>query len=291
MPKPPSPDEFSKINFVVNYALLGCTPPFSLFVEFAREPAADLAHLLLVPDFKDIAEAIFEPKKQRQRRAGRRGRKRRRRFSFPDTSDMIGQRVRATLNPFDVFKLSPVRYLFILNNIVDAVNITVALVDGFSSIFYEGLLGVITVDKLNCRELSRLVRENTAPQSTGGAGPAIWPVFLPNVIARQDFLSDDTFCRLPDKDYVVVYTASVQAINPSPGRGASVALGTSGNTKVAQSSFVPTESGEVVDLDVSHTFSAGQTCAWGLGSRVGGHRVLASRVVAYSVADLPFPWS
>jgi len=290
MPRPPKPDSFSQINFVVNYALLGCTPPTALFVEFAKEPKDDLAALILLPDLQDIGQGIFEPKKGRRRRPGRRGRKNRRRIPFPDTSDLIAQRVRARLNPFDIFRLSPVRYLFPLINLYEGVTFTVALVEGFTGIFYEGLLGVITVDPLNCRELARLKREQVNLLVAPGAGPPIWPINCNDLVAVQDFSTGPAFCTLADKDFVAVFSCQVQSTSPRPGEGCRAALGTSGNTFREQSSFIPTEDGEWHTLDVSADFSAGENCVWGIGNRFGGHRVRNANVLAYSTADFPWPW-
>lgn len=290
MPRPAKPDSFSQINFVVNYALLGCTPPSALFVEFAKEPKNDLAALILLPDLQDIGQVIFEPKKERKRRPGRRGRKNRRRFNFPDTSDMIGTRARSILNPFDVIRLSPVRYLFPLINLYEGVTFTVALIEGFTGIFYEGLLGVITVDPFNCRELSRLKREQNSFQVAPGVGPPIWSVFLNDLVASQDFQSENAFCFLADKSYVAVFSCQVRSTSPRPGEGARAALGTSGNNIREQSSFISTEDGEWHTLDVSADFAAGETCVWGIGNRFGGHQVRNANILAYSTADFPWPW-
>jgi len=291
MPRPPKPDSFSQINFITNFFLVGCAPNDWAFIEFAQEPAQDLAWLILVPEPFDIGQEIFDPKKGRGRRPGRRGRKRRRTVAIPDAAEIIGQRVRGTINPGNIIKYSPVRYAFPLLNLVEGVAISVAVIEGLTGVFYEGLLGVIKIDRSNCKELDRIARSRDTVGTFGGAGPPIEAVGLPDVDFVRNFGSSDFSVINTDKDYTIAFSATLEATQDDHRYEASVALGTNSTTKRAQSSIVPMANRRAFTFDVAADFKAGEQAVWGIGDRFGFYRIREANILAYSTADFPFPWT
>lgn len=288
MPKPPNPTFFDKVNFITNYALLGCTPPFFLFIECAQEPAQDLLLLLIAPDLEDIGQAIFEPKKGRRRNPGRHGRKKGRGLKFPDTSEMIGQRVRGIINPGDVIRLSPLRYLFPLLNIYEGINFFAAVMEGVTDVFFEGILGVISIDRNNCKDLGRFVREIGEPLLAGGAGAPFFPVEHRIPIAERDFPNSQIIAFNRNKDSTVHLAMTLRPTSPVAGAEVCLALATTDGRIRYQSRthrFAGTES---VTLDVTGDFRKGETFSWGLGPRNGFFLCTSGRVFGYTLAELPW---
>jgi len=157
-PRFPQWRDLTAVNFVTEAFLVGCSPHLGLFLEFAKEPAKDLALFLIVPEAFDIAQAIFQPKKGRRTKPGRHGRKRPGTPGMPNADDIIGGKVRAVLNPYDAFKLTPFRYVFPLYNLYEGVNFGVAVVEGLIDVVYEGTLGALLMRPNYCRDFGRLYR-------------------------------------------------------------------------------------------------------------------------------------
>lgn len=290
MPRPPNPNSFTQINFVVNYALLGCTPPFWVFIECAKEPAKDLFLLLILPDPIDIGQAIFEPEKGRKRKPARHGRKKGRGVKFPDTSDMIGQRARGVLNPGDAIKYSPVRRLFPIINAVEAVGITTAVLEGLSQVGYDGVLGAFKLDPSDCLDLDFVQRESDFQKAQGGAGPPIDAFPLPQLIKNVGFVQSQLSVLNTDKPYTANISVTLRPNTFTPEDKVSVALGTDVFTKRAQSSVVTFNGQETKTIDVSADFEAGETCVWGLGERFGFFQIIEARFVAFSNNGFPWNW-
>ena len=290
MPRPPGLNPFQEINFITNYYLIGCTPDFWLFVEFAKEPAQDLLMLLLLPDLQDIGQEIFDPKKGRRRRPGRHGRKSRRRIGFPDTSSMIGQKVRGTINPANVVKYTPLRYVFPVVNIIEGVTFTAAVIEGVSSTLYSGHLGNISVDRNECKELDRIRRYDETPQTQGGSGPPLDPIILRKLDFVRNFQSNNSFIRHATKPYTVAFSMLVTPTQDLQNMHATIALGDGGtNVKYTGDNFT-FQFGDVRRMTVSGDYEAGETCNFGFGDRFGFYRVLSAEILAYTTADFPWPW-
>lgn len=290
MPKPPNPSAFDQLNFIVNYYLIGCTPDFWLFIEFAKEPAEDLLLLLLLPDLEDIGQAIFEPKKGRKRKPGRHGRKKRRGIGIPDTSDIIGQKARGAINPADVFKYSPVRRVFPLYNLVEGVNFGAAVVEGVTDTFYQGHLGNISVNRNDCQELDRIQRSDDTPQVQGGSGPPLDPILLRDLDFVRNFGSGNMFIRHDTKPYTVSFNMVVQPTQEDPDNHASAALGSGGTQIKYQGNRNDFAGLETRTLRINGDYEAGEVCNFGFGERFGFYRVLSASILAYTTADFPWPW-
>lgn len=290
MPRPPDIDDFAKVNFIVNYLLMGCSPPFFLFCEFAREPTEELALLFMLPDFTDIGQAIFDPKKGRRRKPARHGRKKPRRRGFPDPSDLIGQRARGVLNPGNALNFGPVNKAFRIWNAYEGIAIAAAVLDGVTSIGYEGLLGVLTIDPTHCREFARLVARDDSVWLTGGAAPPVIPVDIDHVEVSVGFIYAQSGCRLDASDYHVNYRQVVHNGDPTESIEVSIALGVPGQGARWQSTVRTLGPGETVVMNIDGAFAAGELCEWGCGQHLGFPVFLSREVVAFGKSDIPWPW-
>lgn len=290
MPRPPNPNSFTQINFIVNYALLGCTPPFWLFVESAKEPAQDLLLLLILPDPVDIGQAIFEPGKGRRRNPARHGRKKGRGVRFPDTSDMIGKRARAILNPGDAIKYSPVRRLFPIVNAIEGLNFGVAVIEGLSQVGFDGLLGSFKLDPSSCDDLEIVQREAEFQQAQGGAGPPIDAIPLVKLVKNVGFIQSFLSVTNTDRPFTANISVTLRPNTWTPQDKVSVALGPNVFDIRAQSSVVTFNGQETKTIDVSADFEAGETCVWGLGERFGFFQILEARFLAFANDGFPWNW-
>lgn len=288
MPRIPNPNEFSQINFITNYFLMGCSPPTAAFFEFAKEPAKDLAFLLLAPDLQDIGQEAIDPRKGRRRNPGRHGRKSRRFRGLPDTSALIGQRLNRSANIGAAIRLTPLRWILPLYNIYEGVAFSVAVLEGVTDIFYTGILGVVTIDDNECNDLDRFRRESDRVITAGGATPPIDSIRVDRLVNNKGFMQTNRTCMNVSDKYIVTFAVTLQAINPQDDYEVSVALGPSAFDRRYQSRVRATPDDRIITLDVAGEFEAGEQCIWGLGKKKGFFRILAANVLGYSVAD--WPW-
>lgn len=290
MPQPPNIDPSGKLNFVTNYLLMGCTPPSFLFLNTATPPIHALTLLFLLPDFTDIGQAILDPRGGRRRKPGRHGRKKRRKGGFPDPSDLIGQKGRGVLNPHNALKFGPVSFAFRIWNAYELAAFTAAIAEGVTDIGYEGLLGVFEVDPNHCQEFGRLVKEDDVPQLAGGAGPPIWPIDIDNVIVNHGFNEWDTGCTNQFSDFVVYCRMVVHNGASANTCRAQVGLEKVGTDERFLSREVTLNPGESEILEVSGDFERFDQCGWGIGNRADNPLVLSREIVAFSKADIPWPF-
>jgi hypothetical protein len=289
MPRPANPDEFAQINFITNYYLLGCSPPTAAFFEFAREPTEDLAFLLFAPDLFDIGQEILDPSKGRRRKPARHGRKRPRFPGLPDTSAMIGGRLNRAANIGAAIRLTPLRWILPLWNIYEGVTFTVAVLEGVTDIFFTGILGVVTIDNNNCKDLDLLRRSRDTIQVIGGRGPPVLPINLPILDKNKGFMQTQSICRHTTKPYEVMFQARMKNRFGDPDYGMALALHNLTTGEIHESRYKEVPGTNIIDFDVSAQFGPNEVCSWGVGTRLGFFEVIEANVIAYSLAD--FPWN
>lgn len=286
MPKPPNFDGLTDLKFITNYALLGCVPPQHLIVEFSQEPLLDLALLFLEPDIEDIAQAVLQPGGGRKRRPGRHGRKSGRSSGFPDPSDMIGAKVRGVVNPYDALNFGPIRRVWRVYDVYEGINFTAAVLDGITDVGFDTLWGVFDVSPGHCREFARLGKHDDDIQIVAGAGPPLSTFGCSSIDFNVDFQTGPFGARCPDYEYQLAIRAVIRG---RPGTGniqGKLALGTDGNTILAESSPYEIEPGEVVTREVSITMPANEWIYWGISDRSSGVDILRSDVLAFRNVDV-----
>lgn len=275
MPPPPRIGDLDKVNFVVNYFLQGCVPPFWLFIECAKEPAEDLLLLLLLPDLTDIVQAMFNPGGQRHRRPGRHGRKSGRGVGFPDTSDLVGERIRATVNPHNALDFGPTRKLFKLINVYEGVAFSAAVLEGVTDTAFGGLLGVLSTHPENCPTMGYFNR-NQGGISYILAPVQPWnPMNAPVLVSSHLFTTSDGH-RAIDHGfrYIACLAATVYNWDIEPMHGIEIALADiDGNIRVKKGPY-SLGVGETLSINCSTSFGPHEACTWLARSEYGNPLVL-----------------
>jgi hypothetical protein len=292
MPKPPNIDDLDKVNFIVNYALVGCAPPFWLFIDLAKEPAGELALLLLAPDIPDIVQTVLQPGGARGRDKGRHGRKspsqrqRRRPSRFPDTSELFGQKIRSVINPYDALDFAPTRFAFRLINITEGIAITAAVLGKLTDILFDPLYGIVTINPDFCREFSRISKTKSAPQLIGGGGSADRAFHIDHVEVNVGFVNQTLFTSTGTGDFNLAWRATVY----NPGlegdvtvRGLVKNLTTGETFEGFGSTIAPFRA---TSINAHGNAKKGEELAWQIRLEYGFAEVTEAEVLAYKDTTL-----
>lgn len=290
MPRPPDWDGLFDLKFITNYALIGCDVDPWLFLEFSHEPAEDLLLLFIVPDLSDIVQAIFLPKGQRGRKAARHGRKKRPGFGLPDPSDVIGQGVRAHVNPGDALNFGPIRMASKVFNSVELLNYTVAVAEGLTTTGFEGLWGPLNVDHNLCLDLDRLERHDVPGGPIGGPGGTVDPIPMDVLTMNHGFFDGRFGTTCINGPFALAF--NVVASFDFPG-DAHITFGLWDEVgqlyDVSQTFYV--SQGQTVSASLYADVPAGKQCFWGCASPRAGYFTLRdATVIAFGLADWPWPW-
>lgn len=281
MPKAP---DFSFINsfaYISNYYLAGCFQPRWLVVDFVKEPALDLLLLFLIPDVEDIAQAIVDPRKAHNEKKGRHGTRRRAGFGIPDISELIGESVRAEVNPNGFWNISPTRKLFEIWNRYELVTFTYAIVDGVTDIWFANLYGMATVYPEHCVEFPRLARTTNFQNTVAGAGPPMTPVGLEVERFNTDF-GDGVFGTTTDAGkWTITAKITVQALSIGTTVFGSLAFGHDSFDIVDESQYWELETGEIAHRELTYQADADEFIGWGISNRVGAVKVLDFELIAF----------
>jgi hypothetical protein len=288
MARPARPDEFQQINFITNFYLLGCNPPLAAIFEFAREPLQELAFFIFTPDLFDIAQETIAPTRGRRRKPARHGRKRKRGPGLPDTSAMIGGRLNKAARIGQATQLTPLRWMLPLFNIWEGTMFTVAVVEGLTNSFFEGVLGVVTIGEENCEELDICLREPLAFNTVGGAGPNIDIVPMNFLIRNQGFLTSPTSLQNLNNDYIVYFSLKYQARTGLKDKFYSLALGPDAVTRRYETSTRQAAEDQIITQSIGGQFYAGENCVWGMGRRRGFAYVIEGQLLAFNTAEIPW---
>ncbi len=288
MPQPPQLQAFDDMKFITNYFLAGCSPPMHLFVEFSQEPAIDLAMIILVPEFEDIAQAIFDPKKGRRRKPARHGRKRKRRLKFPSTDDLIGQRVRGRLNPGNVLNIGLFRRAFPILNFYEGLNFAAAVIEGTTDIGYEALWGILEADPFHCKEFARLAKEDNDFQTVGGVGPPLQPVNIDIVQFNSGFNHTRTSGQCRNFPCRVNFTAFVMNNRSDISAYGALALQNTDTGEIVKGASFELGPGESKGLEVTGTYDVDEWFAWGFADMNGFVDVYQRNILAFR--DDKMPW-
>ena len=169
MPRKSGINIFDQINFITNFIVAGCGPKRDLIIELQTEAAKDLLLILLGLDMQDVVQGFFDPRRGRNTKPGRHGRKRPSRFKFPDISDEVGKRVSIPEIGENFRKLPGGRYVLPGINAVEFVAIFAVVTEGIGDIVFDNVMGVLQLNPDYCTEFARFQR------SVEGGGPIIVP--------------------------------------------------------------------------------------------------------------------
>lgn len=214
--KPPAPNTFTKLNFIVGYFWQKCDVPWRLYVQFAQAPTNEAVLLLIGLDFKDMVKEFFRPAGLRSGRHGRKGNKSgKRNVGLLDPSQMFAEKVPGYEEyrgrPFG----SPTFWMYEITDVIDRVAWSLACVDALTDIGYGTLLGIIQDDPQNCPLIGRMFRvdfDQTILSTQGGwAG---FPVSQLEWVNNIDTPNGYVATVLEDARYAATLEVRGQATTP-----------------------------------------------------------------------------
>lgn len=269
MPRPPKTDAFDDIRFITNYFLAGCTPPATLVIDLSAEPEKELLLLLLSADLFDIVQTVFSPVGGRKRRPGRHGRKSGRGKINFDANDLVGERIRADINPHNALNFKGTRIAFRLLNAYEGVAFTAALVEGVSDIGFEHLWGILAVNPNYCREIARFQVDREFRQVFGPLQQPIGEANLPDVQVNSGFLLNPFGCNNVNTKYLVNLSGTLEGRQEVPTFIGRMGLRDQLTGAITWGSKVELAEGQTAHLQVSETFDVNHPMTWGVQADQG----------------------
>ena len=263
MPRPPKIDAFDDIRFITSYFLAGCTPPSTLVIDLSLEPEKELALLILTPDISDIVQEVIGPGSGRGRKPARHGKKHPRRLHFPDTSQLIGSRIRAKLNPFDALNFGATRFLFRLWNIYEGVSFTAAVVEGLTDIGFEHLWGILTVNPNYCREFQRFQRSSVGVGTYGLSGGGVSNANLSHLDANTGFLATQFTAQNIFTDFRVSFSAHIKYAGAASNSSGYAALHNITTGEMHRGTRYDLGPEQTAWVEVTANFKKNEICEWG----------------------------
>lgn len=250
--RPPTPNWFTKLNFIVGYWIQGCDVPLTVYVQFAKAPTEEVVLALVLLDLKDIVKEFFRPAGLRSGRHGRKGsRGKRPNIDLLDPSEMFAKNVPGYAEyrgrPFG----SPTFWAFEITDVIDRVAWSFFCLDAVTDIGYGTLLGIITFDTSVCPNIARMQRHTfyqaILPTYGGFAGyPLEHLDFAVGVTSLNGYVADFVGSRR----YAI--THEIKARQTTPGH-AEIAIGIYdyvAGVNVNQTEFVPNDYPGEVTLSV-----------------------------------------
>lgn len=263
MVRPPAIDDLQKVNFITNYFMQGCVPPFWLFIECAQEPAREMLCLLLGLDMQDIVQAMFEPKGQRHRRQGRHGRKRKGKFGFPDISDMVGEKIRSHVNPHNALDFGPFRKLFKVVNVYEGWAFSTAVVEGMTDVGFEGILGVISADPDSCPNFGFFWSKVDGDEILLAIQQPWAPLNLVIDVQMQNFNKTTGFkVTNVHSDFTVAFACEVSGMFGERADAVSIALMNQDGVILAEDGPWDLAPGEVRPMRLNAEYNKDDLCVW-----------------------------
>lgn len=277
----PDREDLFKFNFVLNFLLAGCVPPFYLFIQCAKKPLIRLVALFASFDAEDIAQAMFAPGHGRRRNPGRHGRKHGHGGGIPDINDVIGEKLRFDDVVDPIAEFPGYRFAFRVLNAYEGVAFTAAILDGFTDIGFEGILGVIKTDHQTCQEFNRMARHASDWVRVGGIGPNPDPINADVLEFSLGFFDNRFGTRCQTSNYSCAVSAT--AVNTGGGglsEGRMVLYQNDGTIRGAGAWVTIPPLGQA-SVSASGSFPAGEDCFWGWQHAGNSVRLDGFSVVAF----------
>ena len=178
MPAPPNIPFFAQMRFVTNYMLAGCGPEQGLIVEMNTLAAKNLAVILFGISAEDIVQGFFDPRRGRNTKPDRHGRKRRGGFRFPDISDEIGRRASVPEIGQAMRQMPFGKWVLPGINVLEGIAISTIIVEGVGDITFDNIAGLLELNPEHCTEFERFEREIVGQQVIIKPGGGISPIFF-----------------------------------------------------------------------------------------------------------------
>lgn len=141
-----------ELNFVVSYWWNGCSTPFNLMIECAREPAGTVALVFLSAGWDDILRSIYRPGRGGHRPPSPRNRGNRKGYlrGVPEVSDMIVELVHLPNEWKERDVQQGVRSLWKIDGLIQAVTWNVVVVELASDFTFKTILGMLSLKQTKC---------------------------------------------------------------------------------------------------------------------------------------------
>jgi hypothetical protein len=139
-----------ELNFIVSYFWNGCRTPFQLLIETARPISGEIALVFLTNDWQDIVTTFWRPKGLRQNRHGRKKRKGRGGGGIPSPLDLVSQNIDSLHDPFFGDPTPGTTFLWTIEQQIERISWTVAVIELSKTLVFETLLGVLELEATKC---------------------------------------------------------------------------------------------------------------------------------------------
>lgn len=281
MPKPPQQEDFFELKFVTNYLLAGCFPPYDLIVECSQEPKHDLLMLILGLDAGDIAQAMFDPRHGRTRKPDRHGRKRKRRFRFPDVNDMTGEMMRVNEVAEAGAALPGARFAFRALNFYESFTFPAALAGGLTDLGFETLWGVMNIDHDECLAFDRMDRQMIGESYPGFPGPANAPIALGQLNFNHGFFDGEFGTGHGAGPWALSFSARITNPHAADNVGGKLTLNSNFRGRIGETQNVVLDPGGSVSLSCSATCTDYEFVEWNWTPLSGTVLMDNARATAY----------
>ena len=249
---PPIPGFLDRLNFITAFFWQGCEAPFTLFCQFAKEPAGQAVAMIIGLDAGDIVKEFFRPAGLRSHRHGRKGpRGKKGPPELPDPNEEIGKRIPGREAIAGRKWGSPTFYAFEFSDQLDRVAFNVAIIDVVTDTVYEGLLGILSVDPSNCPWVARGMSHNVNHPLLTGSNK--WDALLLPIIDYEHGLTMTSYSANTTGSGSYLVTLEATILYPW-GTWADVAIGIRdgfAGENLTESGSVRLEHGDVTTLSVA----------------------------------------
>lgn len=256
-PRPPTPNWFNKVNFIVGYWTQGCDLPLQVYIQFAQKPTNAAALMLITPDWKVLTRKLFRPKGLRSARHGRKGSRSGKKGGFiPDVDDIVFEEVFGEAISFGTPFGSETLLLFEIADEFLQVAWQFAVVDALTDIGYDTLLGIITCDKGYCPQIGRMFRfdNNQTILNTHG-GFAQFPVSQLEWINHMSSPNGYEVGVVENSRYMATLAVRGEVLTPEP-VDVTIGIGDlNAGRNLNESGTVRYQMGDEIDLQVDAQFT------------------------------------
>lgn len=286
MPKPPGIHIFDQVKFITNYMLAGCGPEADMIFELQTDAAENLLWLLLGLDAQDIVQGFFDPRRGRNTKPGRHGRKRPGRFNFPDISDEIGKRASVPEVGRAFQKLPGGRYVLPGINMAEGVAIFAIVTEGIADITFDNVMGIIRMNPEHCRQFPRFQRTVEPGQPLILAGGGFSAFQIRNLNHAYLMATNMYSATCTDGPWALAVSVTILS-SGSEGAQFNCALQIYSNVRgeVYNSGIRSLDTGEVSEFAGSATAAEGEFLSWHIEIRGGVGTVIGGMAVGYGESD------
>lgn len=285
MPRAPQIDTLTKMRFITNYLIQGCEAPFVVLIDHSVEPGLDLLLLYLTFDLDDFVKELFRPGPGRVGRHGRKGPKSGKKGGgIPDVSEGYAHKVRPAFDGIRPTNVAGLRSVYIISDIADSAQWTMAEIEGITDFGFDTLWGVINDKRARCPGMGRFLR--TDDHFSGGLPHREWVgINVPVEHYAVGVTSSTGFgATVHEGKWVATFAANIRGAGVNGISGLKFALlGGPGNILVESGTF-DLNPGDTSSVIIDTTINGIASFQWAAWSESGFYELTDVNVSAISVA-------